>query len=329
MNESIGFGAFESPKDKRTVKQDTTKVSILVSGGMEYNPEDIEHQHNVGICTAIHLTQNRRKAKGRKYSADFQYLLQKKYFDLNWTEGSSIFNALKVGYKYGFLPENLWTWTTEADRYLPYAQYIAKLQAVPENEIQRLIGLCVDKIPGYKQVPNNPYDIAVAIQESEAGVLCRYEVGREWFTPSWLEKDINPLQPPKVSISGHAIGKSKYDFVNGFKFTLPNTWGKSWCRNGSADIMWDNYQPTEVWSITRSSVINKFVTDLKFGQSGSNIVNLQNALKIKGFFNYESTGFFGAITLLSVRAYQKSRNVSATGFVGPLTRDALNKDFNL
>lgn len=328
MNQ-FGFGADESPKDKRTIKAPTTKVSFLTSGGQEYNPGDIENQSKVGICTAIHLTQNRRKANGRIYSADFQYLLQKKYFDKNWVEGSSIFSALKVGYKYGFLPLSHWSYTSQADRELPYLQYIEKLKAIPDSEVERLIGLCVDKIPGYAQVNNNPADIAQAIMESEAGVLCRYEVGVEWFTPDWLEANINPLKGPKVVLSGHAIGASKFDFTKGFKFTLPNTWSSKWCRNGSADAFWETYRPTEVWTITRQPVVSKFDTDLRFGMRSDKVQNLQTALKVKGFFTGETTTFFGLVTLASVRAYQKARGISATGYVGPLTRAALNKDFSL
>jgi len=61
----------------------------LIKGGFNYLPTDILDQKNVGICTAISHIQNRNKANGKTYSADFQYLLQKKFYDMNWTEGSS------------------------------------------------------------------------------------------------------------------------------------------------------------------------------------------------------------------------------------------------
>jgi len=332
----FGLGAFESPKDKRTIKAKSLAFSgtPLIKGGFNFTPDDILHQAKVGICTAIHLIQNRNKANGKKYSADFQYLLQKKYYDFNWTEGSSILSALKVGKKFGFLPESEWTWTTQEDREDDYVHYLTKLLAIPDKEIERLIALCVDKIGGYAQVDINPQAIAKAIEESEAGVLCRYEVGKEWFTSpkgksSWKEKDINPLRAPKEIISGHAIDKIKYDFTVNEMFTLANTWSDKWCRKGCADVNFKNYKPTEVWTITKGSVISRFDKNLYFGCYGNEVKNLQNALKIKGFFNYESTGYYGAITFLAVKAYQKANGIKTTGNCYELTRAQLNKDFNL
>lgn len=202
--ENFSFGAIESNKDTRTLQHEKLVQSGIpkIKGGIVYDPTDILYQAKVGICTAISLIQNRQKVTGRKYSPEFQYLLQKKFYDLNWMEGSSILNALKVGKKYGFLPASFWTYTTDEDRQLPYEQYIQKLQAIPDNEIQRLIGLCIDKIPGYAFVnPNDVNAISHAIEDSEAGVLCMYLVSRNWFTKgtgeaSWKPEDIDPLRPP-------------------------------------------------------------------------------------------------------------------------------------
>jgi hypothetical protein len=69
-------GAKPSPYDIRTFAY--VPSGIPVSGGTRYTPKDIEHQHKVGICTAISTTQNARKALGKKFSSEFQYLMQKK-----------------------------------------------------------------------------------------------------------------------------------------------------------------------------------------------------------------------------------------------------------
>jgi len=330
------FGAFESPKLKTHIKYDTLTMGgvFQTEGGQEYGAKDILNQDKEGTCTATSLIQNRQKANRKEYSDDFQYLLQKKYVDFNDIEGSSIWSALDIGKKIGFLPKELWTHTTPGDKKLPYAQYIAKLRAIPDEEVNRLIALCVDKIAGYATVNNDPDSIATAINESEAGVLCRFDVDRNWWTNknglfSWAEKSISPLRKPNKPISGHAIIKSNYLFIYQNMFTMPNTWSALWCRNGSADVIWDDYKPTEVWTILRNPVIARFDTDLKFGMSGEKIVNLQNALKIKGFFNYSSTGYFGLITFLAVKNYQKSNGIISTGYVGPLTRSQLNKEFNV
>lgn len=181
--EQLGLGALHSPIDSRTFAHPTMGIPSIVIAGQKYNPEDHEHQHNVGICTAISLVQNAEKVFGKKYSPDFQYLLQKKFIDGNWDEGSAIFSALKVGKNFGFLPIEEFTYVTEEDRKLPYPQYITKLQAIPQTEITRLLTLCKDKVTAYAQVDISSREmIAKAIYDSEAGILCRYEVGNEWWT---------------------------------------------------------------------------------------------------------------------------------------------------
>ncbi len=71
--EKLGTGAFDSPKDKRTVKhKDLAQAVALVTGGNDYLPTDILHQHKVGICTGISRVQLRQKQTGKRYSYDFQ-----------------------------------------------------------------------------------------------------------------------------------------------------------------------------------------------------------------------------------------------------------------
>ena len=65
-----GTGAHESKKDIRTFAYKA--VPGAQRGGKRYDSDDIEDQYTVGICTAISLTQNARKALGIQFSADFQ-----------------------------------------------------------------------------------------------------------------------------------------------------------------------------------------------------------------------------------------------------------------
>jgi hypothetical protein len=310
----------------------TLAVTPLVKGGYTYAPEDIENQFSVGICTAISLTQNRAKANGRKYSADFQYLLQKKYIDGNWYEGSSIFSALKVAKNYGLLPESFWTHTTLADRQLPYTQYIQKIQSIPPSEIQRLISLCVDKIPGYAQVDvNDPQAIARGIVASNSGILCRYTVGAEWWTAP-----INPLRPPAMPISGHAIGMPSFDYTVNLDQILANTWGTYWNKQGLADINWSTYKPTEAWLILQEAPILppfKFVNDLYMGLTSPDVIQLQKILNknpqtrvaLWGLGSAgKETNYFGNLTFQAVKRFQQLYKLPVTGYVGSMTRTILN-----
>jgi hypothetical protein len=235
-------GAESSPYDIRDFKYLPDRVPLTAphKGGERYKPEDIEDQHRVGICTAISLTQNARKALGLKFSADFQYLLQKKYFDKNWNEGSSARSALHCAYTYGLLPQEHWTFTTEADRKLSYSKYIAKLKAVPESEIIRLLEIAKSyKLAGYARVDVTRDKLAQAVDESRAGLIVRFVVGREWYTAP-----IEPLRKAKSPISGHLITYCNYD---GQSYRLANSWGDDWADKGTAYGHLTTYPPTEAW----------------------------------------------------------------------------------
>jgi hypothetical protein len=231
-------GAEPSPVDERDFIYIPDKANI--KGGQRYQTNDIEDQHRVGICTAISLTQNARKATKQAFSADFQYLLQKKFHDKNWNEGSSARASLFIAKNYGLLPAYEWTHTTLADRKLSYANYIKKLQDVPDAEIERLLKIAAAyKIAGYAQVPVDRDLMATAIDESAAGLITRFVVGREWFTAP-----VEPLRKAVTPISGHLITISNYD---GNSYRVANTWGDDWADNGTAyGSLLDN-PPTEAW----------------------------------------------------------------------------------
>lgn len=260
----------------------------------------------------------------KKYSIEFQYLMQKR-IDNNWDEGSSIFSALKVAKNVGLLPLELFKdlngnpYLSESDRLLPYSQYIAKLQAIPESEVQRFMGLCVDKIQGYAQVDvTDPQSIAKAIEESKAGILCRYDVGKEWWTPP-----IDPLRSPISPISGHAIIMNRYDYIISSYQRLANTWG-NWNTTGTAQINWNNYKMTEAWIILKETPEIppfKFNNNMSIGSRLSpDVIQLQRKLGV-----LPESGYFGIITMKAVMKFQIANGITPLGLVGPKTLLALNK----
>lgn len=323
MEEKLGTGAKASKKDKRNVQYSSVAFATtgLVKGGIIYKPEDIDHQHQVGICTAISRTQLRTKQTGRKYSPEFQYLLQKKFYDQAWFEGSSVLVANKVAKKYGFLPAVFWTATTEQDRYLPYSKYIEKLKAISDDEINVLLKLCIDPIAGYAQVDvTDAQAIAKAINDSQAGLLCRYGCQKNWWTPSWKAKDINPLKwAPETS--GHAIINSYFDYSDGKSMQkLANTWGPTWCLEGSADINWDNYKMNEAFVDLLENPMFKFTKTMKLYDKNDDVKELQKRLQV-----LPTSGWFGPLTKRAVVKYQLAHNLVGDGIVGPLTIKELNK----
>lgn len=72
--------------------------------------------------------------------------------------------------------------------------------------------------------------------------------------------------------------------------------------------------------------------DFGLGAKGSNVSSLQSILEAKGFLKMPagvSKGTYGALTRSAVQAYQKSKGISQTGYIGPLTRASLNADLGV
>lgn len=70
-----------------------------------------------------------------------------------------------------------------------------------------------------------------------------------------------------------------------------------------------------------------FDTNLYYGlRNNSDVKELQEFLLDKGFYTGNATGNFLSITLKSVKAYQRSIGLSGTGYVGILTRTAINDE---
>lgn len=70
----------------------------------------------------------------------------------------------------------------------------------------------------------------------------------------------------------------------------------------------------------------RFQNDLSFGMEGGEVFELQYVLQAQGYLpaDHVPTNYFGIKTRSAVMAYQRAKNLPATGFVGPLTRAALN-----
>lgn len=325
-----GLGAYDSIFDKRTLIHNTTITVPLITGGTQYASGDIEDQWGVGICTAISLIQNAEKVLTKKFSPDFQYLLQKKFYDLDWEEGSSILSALKVGKNYGFLPLELFTWVTEQDRKLPYAQYIAKLQAIPTSEIARLMSLCTNKLAGYAQLPLDSQSLAKGIMDSQAGILTRYDVTDEWWTAisgveSYAPADIDPIRHAHPIIDGHAIGTSYFNFTSDQLLEHPNTWGVTYDMQGKCHTIHSLYPCTEAWIpyygvIPTTSLPYQFTQDFSYGSTSEDVKQLQLRLGVT------PTGYFGMLTLIALYKFQIVHRIfSFTATCGIADRNILNQ----
>ncbi len=83
------------------------------------------------------------------------------------------------------------------------------------------------------------------------------------------------------------------------------------------------------FAITASAASDTFTKTLKKGSSGAEVVALQTLLESKSLLTMPAgvaKGYFGALTVSAVKAYQASKGIATVGQVGPATRLALNAE---
>lgn len=67
-----------------------------------------------------------------------------------------------------------------------------------------------------------------------------------------------------------------------------------------------------------------FRINLKQGDENNDVTELQKRLTLEGVYSGPIIGYFGPLTKTGVKKYQKNNDIVTSGFVGPLTRAALN-----
>ena len=65
--------------------------------------------------------------------------------------------------------------------------------------------------------------------------------------------------------------------------------------------------------------------NLRYRNYGDQVIALQNILIKQGYLTSQATGYFGVLTLKAVKDFQRANEITPTGFVGPLTRAALER----
>lgn len=347
-NIPFGTGAFPSENDPRAYIHENSydKADIIPpTHSITYKPDEVKHQRKIGICTSESLIQLAEKHFGRKFSDDFQYLAQKKEYDRNWGEGSSLQSALWVAKNIGLLPQEKLARILDLYPEINYEEYVARLQSITNDEYLRLKNEASKyKIVGFARVDTSNKDsIAKAMIDSKVGLYTRYEVTTDWYTDiygfvTWAFDKISPLRRKGTFLSGHAISATAYDFTSSEKYGLTNTWGTEYGRQGYVEAINSITQMKEAWivywdkvpeNVKPTRVIYQFKNDLKYGQTSDEIKFLQLFLIQKGLLKEGlATGYYGALTTKAVLAYQKSKKLFFTSgkIVGISTRYFINQE---
>lgn len=77
---------------------------------------------------------------------------------------------------------------------------------------------------------------------------------------------------------------------------------------------------------TTGTLCSSITTDLRQGSRNDAVYALQDFLISKGYLNAEATGYFGVLTFKAVQSYQNDQGLTPSGFVGPLTRGAIQAE---
>jgi heat shock protein HslJ len=81
---------------------------------------------------------------------------------------------------------------------------------------------------------------------------------------------------------------------------------------------------TSAAAVVTSTSTLKITKYLALGSRNADVYTLQNILIDGRYMKAPATGYFGMLTYKAVREFQRAHNIMAIGFVGPVTRAALN-----
>lgn len=197
---------------------------------------------------------------------------------------------------------------TDASDITPAMESNAKNALIKEN------GYAFIFSPSMEQIKRAIYDFKA--------VLVLIRIGDEFWTPSWAEKDILPLRPPKKPVGGHFVVAHSYDDNHVY---FRNEWGSTWGRGGDGYFGAD-YLPFVTEIGTAFDMPNgKFNLDMFYGMASFDVLALQKYLVKNNFGSFVPTGFFGIKTFEAVKKFQSVYGIQQTGYVGILTRTKLNQ----
>lgn len=201
------------------------------------------------------------------------------------------------------------------------------------------------KIPGYLRVALNEAAVKDNLYQHGA-ISTLFDIGDELWTPDWADKDIDPLRPPAVIVSGHQMTDCGYDALDN---TTRNHWSAAWANNGEAKYDPNAWTPftLERWAVAEIPAdVAQFLsqlpapgdfhyqwsTNLTLGDFNDDVRFAQIALMILGFLgplSPDELGHYGPKTAAAVGKYQQAQRINppAPNSIGPKTRAALNAQF--
>lgn len=362
---SMHYGVFESPYDERDHQLDayigTAGENLPDSFYPALCPAPHFHQHKLGACVGH---------AGAKSQQESQYRETGKVFDISprWLyalckstdnyAGEGTYPRIMADYmrKVGCATEK----TVPNDTLLDHETYVYNRNQAnfPKEAFDEAAKV---KIKNYSFVPLTETGIKTAIKwagENKGGIFMLLTLDKNWWCKpngqiSWAENDLMAdgmrIPTDKPTIGNHEVYPYAFDKKNGRTIVIgKNSWGETWGKKGDFWFYLDEYLPFIREVIATVDLPDDYVPPtfqytfskpLKFGDKGSDVVALQNALKVSGEFpsTQNVTGNFGNITLDAVKKFQlryadeiltPAGLTVPSGFVGTFTIRKLNKLFS-
>lgn len=274
-------------------------------------------------------------------SPRFLDILMKRYDGQDRATGGAIPRlGLKLAMQYGICT----TAMLPNDTTLPVLQYRDDSLLTPAVMAEAL----KYRIPGFACVPVD-FATTRAFLSAYRAISTLMEIGVELYTPSWADKDIDPLRTPKAIVSGHQMTQCG---IQDPKLNLiENQWSEAWGNRGRVQfdpVAWAPFT-IEQWVIAEippdiaaflktlpspNNFYYQYTKNLSQGQVSEDVKYFQIGLMILGFLAPiapNEFGIFGPKTAAANLRAQISAGVPvherSAGNFGPLTRGFFNRKF--
>ena len=349
--QTIATGALISPHDYRdgyaaaaVAEQLSSQISLptsyrtILARPMMQSLEPACVSHSV--VDNLKLYWFRKTGKWIDFSPRFLDILAKRFDGQDRATGGTYPRLVfKLAVLYGCAT----TATLPNDTSLPVLNYRNDSKLTPEV----FADAAQYKIPGYVSVPLDFQGTRQSIYLYGA-ISALFQIGNELWTPSWADKDIDPLRIPKIITSGHQM--SPFGWENDEYNDLQNEWGEAWANKGQLKYdpkAWSPYI-IEQWAVAEippdvqnflkalpspTSFHYQWSKDLAFGDKNDDVKFAQIAFMILGFLApipANELGIFGPKTATANAKYQQAHKITpAPNHIGPQTRTALNAEFSI
>lgn len=343
--EKIKAGALEDPRNEEELKKDYKIEEVKIAKSINWPTyeeylKSLNHSFNSALRVHNQNGSGSCVANACAMIATINNVIEEQtliHFSPRWMyaqrmnrpgEGMFFNNAAELYIEKGFLMDQLCPGDHLSEE---------KMNELPESKIESFSTIAsIYKTSAYFWLPKT-IDAVADILATGLPVLLGFRFGsNEW------NKEVPTVTNSQLQY-GHAVTALPHSFFiyNGKKaIMIIDSWGVESGNKGRRIITEDWFTEERcmaaiVFVDMKNPTLEdkkypKLTKDLGYGDTGEEVLLLQEIMKNKyGIFKLNPTGNYYGYTVSCVKELQKLLNVTPiTGYFGPLTRKALNKELN-